>query len=122
MTNICSLRQPRIAIVGTHTLPYSHEICRSPESSSLIHNVTLGRTRIRLLVPQWNLPFVLDLLMRPPFELLEHADLKHLALRTVSLLYHILAVVKPRLCPRVLCVCILLQVIIRSRVGQIPRS
>lgn len=67
-------------------LPNSQDISHSPELSSLIHNFLFDRPRIRLMPSQWNLSTVLDLLMHLFFQLLGHADLKHLTLKQVFLL------------------------------------
>ena len=39
----------------------------------------------RKILPQWSLPLILQVLLKPPFEPLQKSDLKHLTLKTVFL-------------------------------------
>ena len=54
--------------------------------SDMITSVESQRPRITPVVLQWDLGIVLEALSKPPYEPLREASLKHLTLKTVSLI------------------------------------
>ena len=61
------------------------EFSDSPELSALLRSFMLERPPQRKILPQWSLPLILQVLLKPPFEPLQKSDLKHLTLKTVFL-------------------------------------
>jgi len=73
---ISTINGYRAAIAATIEQPHHHVIGHSPELSKLIRNFGLECPRVRSLVPQWNLCFVMDALLRAPFEPMSQTDIK----------------------------------------------
>ena len=61
------------------------EFSDSPELSALLRSFMLERPPQRKVLPQWSLPLILQVLLKPPFEPLQKSDLKYLTLKTVFL-------------------------------------
>ena len=53
--------------------------------SALLRSFMLEHPPQRKILPQWSLPLILQVLLKPPFEPLQKSDLKHLTLKTVFL-------------------------------------
>ena len=54
--------------------------------SDIITLMELQRSRMTLVLPQWDLDIILEALSKPPYVPLREASLKHLTLKTVFLL------------------------------------
>ena len=57
--------------------------------SDTISCIELQRPRIKLILPQWDLGIVLEVLSKPLYEPLREASLNHLTLKTVFILHTI---------------------------------
>jgi len=84
--SVSTIKGYRAAIAATLDSPFHHSIGHSPELSKLIQNFALERPRVRSLVPQWNLNFVMDSLLRAPYEPMSQVDIKFVTWKTVFLL------------------------------------
>ena len=72
--------RPCLALVPSHTgraAIVQHRII-----SDMISSMELERPRHRPILPEWDLDMVLEALIKPPYETLQEASLKHLTYKT----------------------------------------
>ena len=73
-----------LASVLSHTC--NAAVVQAKTISDMITSMELQRPRMTLVLPQWDLGIVLEVLSKSPYEPLQVASLKHLTLKTVFLL------------------------------------
>ena len=75
----------RTAIVDTLG-PTAHQIAHNPDLHRLLSSFHRDRPKSSRNLPKWNLSFVINELIKAPFEPMKDTDLKHLTLKTAFLL------------------------------------